>query len=109
MRSLEFGIVGVAAGELIAEGTLAIEMGALASGACRCYATIGDKGFRCALAKLFLKQCAIYSYCGKCASRNGKGDVLHWVDHIAASVDTGNACLPEVIYLDRSKIGKFAA
>src|SRR4026207_232322 len=67
------------------------------------------KGFLFALAKIFLKQCAIYSYCGKCASRHGKGDMLHWVYHIAASVDAGNACLPEVIYFDRSKIGKFAA
>jgi hypothetical protein len=76
---------------------------------CRCYAAVVDKSFLFALAKIFLKQCAIYSYCGKCASRHGKGDMLHWVYHIAASVDAGNACLPEVIYFDRSKIGKFAA
>jgi hypothetical protein len=66
-------------------------------------------GFLFALAKIFLEQCAIYSCCCKCASRHGKGDLLAGVYHIAASIDTGNACLPEVIYSDGSKIGKFAA
>jgi hypothetical protein len=69
----------------------------------------GDKGFLLALAKIFATQCAIDSYCGKCASRHGKGDSLHWVYHIAASIDAGHACLPEVIYFDRSRIAKFAA
>ena len=48
---------------------------------------VGDRVFLFALAKIFLKQCAIYSCCGEWASRHGKGDLLVGVNHIAASID----------------------